>query len=152
MLAPPLATSRKTTHRFNLSRSDLAMAAENCLWGDPRIHGELLKLGLAISERTVSRYLRGCPTTRSQTWRTFFANHFGGQTFSPVIVADADDEAIAVDASDASFRPAPSIDPCASTHGSNVDWGTFAPNVVPRRASRPTRPSGPYTSANEWRP
>jgi len=33
------------------------MAAENCLWGAPRIHGELLKLGITISERTVSRYL-----------------------------------------------------------------------------------------------
>ena len=40
------------------------MAAENCLWGAPRIHGELLKLGITISERTVSRYLRGRPTTR----------------------------------------------------------------------------------------
>src|SRR5262245_10262310 len=39
------------------------MATENCLWGAPRIHGELLKLGITISERTVSRYLRGRPTT-----------------------------------------------------------------------------------------
>src|SRR5260221_6373541 len=69
------------------------MAAENCLWGAPRIHGELLKLGIAMSERTVSRYLRGCPTTRSQTWRTFFANHGGGQTCipRPVMFADAHD-------------------------------------------------------------
>ena len=59
------------------------MAAENCLWGAPRIHGELLKLGIAISERTVSRYLSGRPRTRSQTWRTFFANHFG-QTSIPL--------------------------------------------------------------------
>ena len=101
------------------------MAAENCLWGAPRIHGELLKLGIAISERTVSRYLRGRPTTRSQTWRTFFANHFGGQTFiSPVMFADARDEDIVVDASDVSLRPAPSIDAsCASIHGPTVDWG-----------------------------
>jgi homeodomain-containing protein len=56
------------------------MAAENCLWGAPRIHGELLKLGIMVSERTVSRYLHGRPITQSQTWRTFFANHFGGQT------------------------------------------------------------------------
>src|SRR5216683_1371721 len=33
------------------------MATENCLWGAPRIHGELLKLGITVSERTVSRYL-----------------------------------------------------------------------------------------------
>jgi hypothetical protein len=101
------------------------MAAENCLWGAPRIHGELLKLGIAISERTVSRYLRGRPMTRSQTWRTFFANHFGGQTLiSPVMFAEPHDEDIVVDASDVSLRPAPSIDAsCASIHGRTIDWG-----------------------------
>src|SRR5205807_4067383 len=102
------------------------MAAKNCLWGAPRIHGELLKLGIAISERTVSRYLRGRPTTRSQTWRTFFANHVGGQTFisPPVMFADAHDEDIVVDASDLSFCPFLSIDAsCASLHRPSVDWG-----------------------------
>jgi len=33
------------------------MRTETCLWGVPRIHGEWLKLGIAVSERTVSRYL-----------------------------------------------------------------------------------------------
>jgi hypothetical protein len=101
------------------------MAEENCLWGAPRIHGELLKLGITISERTVSRYLRGRPTTRSQTWCTFFANHLGGQTFvSPVMFADAHDEDVVDDASALSFRLAPSIDEsCASIHGPIVDWG-----------------------------
>src|SRR5216683_3146879 len=101
------------------------MAAENCLWGAPRIHGELLKLGIAVSERTVSRYLRGRPTTRSQTWRTFFANHLGGQTLiSPVMFADAHDEDIGVDPSDLSFRPAPSIDASrASVHRPSIDSG-----------------------------
>jgi len=101
------------------------MAAENCLWGAPRIHGELLKLGITISERTVSRYLRGRPTTRSQTWRTFFANHFSGQTLiSPMMFADAHDEDIVVEASGVSLRPAPSIDAsCASVHGPTVDCG-----------------------------
>jgi hypothetical protein len=101
------------------------MAAENCLWGAPRIHGELLKLGISISERTVSRYLRGRPTTRSQPWRTFFANHFGGQTFnSPVMFADAHDDDIVVDASNVSLRSAPSIDASrASSHGPTVHWG-----------------------------
>jgi hypothetical protein len=95
-----------------------------CLWGAPRIHGELLRLGIVVSERTVSRYLRGRPTTRSQSWRTFFANHLGDQTFiSPVMFADAPDDDIVVDASDLSFRPAPSIDAsCASIHGPSVDW------------------------------
>src|SRR5262245_59728725 len=97
------------------------MAAESALWGAPRIHGELLKLGIAISERTVSRYLSDRPTTRSQTWRTFVANHCGGQTFSPMMFAGSGDAVIAVDASDASFRPVRSID-ASSIDGPNVDW------------------------------
>lgn len=47
----------------------------NPLWGAPRIHGELLKLGIEISEATVSKYMirrRGPP---SQTWRAFLQNH-----------------------------------------------------------------------------
>ena len=64
------------------------MAAENRLWGAPRIHGELVKLGIAVSERTVSRYLRECPRGSSQTWRTFIANHYDQLTF---ISAEATD-------------------------------------------------------------
>jgi hypothetical protein len=53
------------------------MAAENASWGAPKIHGELRKLGFALSERTVARYLRplqrrGDPKRR---WRAFLANH-----------------------------------------------------------------------------
>src|SRR5262249_54365780 len=51
------------------------MAAANPVWGAPRIHGELLKLGLEVAERTVSRLLPRRHTPRSQTWRTFLANH-----------------------------------------------------------------------------
>jgi transposase InsO family protein len=51
------------------------MAAANPLWGAPRIHGELLKLGIEISERTVSRLLPNRRPEPSQTWRTFLANH-----------------------------------------------------------------------------
>lgn len=51
------------------------MAAANPLWGAPRIHGELLKLGMDVSERTVSRLLPKRRTLPSQTWRTFLANH-----------------------------------------------------------------------------
>jgi hypothetical protein len=125
MLAPSLATCWTTAHRFTLSRSDSANGRGELSLGcsaDPR---ELLKLGIAISERTVSRHLRGRPTTRSQTWRTFFANHFGGQTLiSPAMFPDADDKDIVVDASDVSLRPAPSIDAsCASIRGPTVDWG-----------------------------
>jgi len=51
------------------------MAAANPLWGAPRIHGELCKLGIAVSERTVSRLLRRPRRPRSQTWQTFLTNH-----------------------------------------------------------------------------
>src|SRR6266705_1928204 len=51
------------------------MAATNPLWGAPRIHGELLKLGIEVAERTVSRLLPKRRTPPSQTWRTFLANH-----------------------------------------------------------------------------
>jgi len=45
------------------------------LWGAPRIHGELEKLGIEISERTVSRLIPRRRKPPSQTWRTFLDNH-----------------------------------------------------------------------------
>jgi putative transposase len=50
------------------------MATGN-LWGAPRIHGELLKLGIDVSEATVSKYLPRPRKPPSQTWRTFLDNH-----------------------------------------------------------------------------
>src|SRR5436305_4864639 len=51
------------------------MATANPLWGAPRIHGELLKLGIDVAERTVSRLMPKRRPQPSQTWRTFLANH-----------------------------------------------------------------------------
>jgi hypothetical protein len=51
------------------------MAEANPLWGAPRIHGELMKLGFKVAERTVSRLLPKRRTPPSQTWRTFLVNH-----------------------------------------------------------------------------
>jgi putative transposase len=51
------------------------MAAANPLWGAPRIHGELLKLGIDVAERTVSRLMPKRRPSPSQTWRTFLTNH-----------------------------------------------------------------------------
>ena len=53
------------------------MARANPLWRAPRIHGELLKLGIKVSERTVSRILLRVPRPPSQTWKTFLRNHIG---------------------------------------------------------------------------
>jgi putative transposase len=51
------------------------MCRENPGWGAPRIHGELLKLGIDIAESSVSKYMLRCHTPPSQTWRTFLENH-----------------------------------------------------------------------------
>ncbi len=51
------------------------MQATNMGWGAPRIHGELLKLGIDISQATVSKYMVRQKKPPSQTWRTFLSNH-----------------------------------------------------------------------------
>jgi putative transposase len=51
------------------------MSRENPGWGAPRIHGELLKLGIDIGETSVSKYLVNSRKPPSQTWRTFLENH-----------------------------------------------------------------------------
>ena len=54
----------------------LKLCAANPLWGAPRIHGELLKLGIEISERSVTGIIRrNSPKPPSQTWKTFIKNH-----------------------------------------------------------------------------
>jgi hypothetical protein len=51
------------------------MSQANALCGAPRIHGELQKLGLEISQATVSKSLVRLRKPPSQTWRTFLTNH-----------------------------------------------------------------------------
>ena len=53
------------------------MARENPSWGAPKIHGELLKLGFNVSERTISSLMPSKTSQKppSQTWRTFLKNH-----------------------------------------------------------------------------
>jgi len=51
------------------------MSKDNPRWGAPRIHGELLKLGINIGETSVSKYLVRNRKPPSQTWRTFLENH-----------------------------------------------------------------------------
>ena len=51
------------------------MSRENPTWGAPRIHGELLKLGIDIGESSVTKYMVRCRKPPSQTWRTFLDNH-----------------------------------------------------------------------------
>src|SRR5271166_2890501 len=54
------------------------MSNENRTWGAPRIHGELLMLGINVSESTVGRYMIRIGRPRSQGWKTFLRNHASG--------------------------------------------------------------------------
>jgi hypothetical protein len=51
------------------------MSLANPRWGAPRIHGELLKLGMEVSQATVAKYMVRHRKPPSQTWRTFLKNH-----------------------------------------------------------------------------
>ena len=53
------------------------MAQANPRWGAPRIHGELLKLGIDVCQATVAKYMVRPRQPPSQTWRTFLRNHIG---------------------------------------------------------------------------
>jgi putative transposase len=70
---------RKPNPRIPQETIDLIkqMAAENRLWGAERIRGELLKLGIKVSKRTVQRYLPKRRRHSDQTWATFLRNHAG---------------------------------------------------------------------------
>jgi hypothetical protein len=54
------------------------MSLANRLWGAPRIHGELLKLGIEVAQSTVAKYMARGGRGRSQTWKTFLHNHSDG--------------------------------------------------------------------------
>jgi putative transposase len=62
------------------------MARANPSWGAPRIHGELLKLGIAVSQATVAKYMPRHRRPPSQTWRTFLTNHVGQITAADFFV------------------------------------------------------------------
>jgi transposase InsO family protein len=54
------------------------MSKENPLWGAPRIHGELLMLGIEVAQSTVARYMTRRQGPPSQGWKTFLRNHAAG--------------------------------------------------------------------------
>ena len=54
------------------------MSRENPLWGAPRIHDELLMLGIEVAESTVGRYMVRRRRPPSQGWRPFLRNHAAG--------------------------------------------------------------------------
>jgi transposase InsO family protein len=54
------------------------ISCENPLWGAPRIHGELLMLGIEVAQSTVAKYMPQRPRPRSQGWKTFLRNPAAG--------------------------------------------------------------------------
>jgi len=54
------------------------MSTANPLWGAPRIHGELLKLDIAIGQTSVAKYMAKRRGPASQGWKTFLRNHADG--------------------------------------------------------------------------
>lgn len=64
---PALAAETRTLIR--------RISQENRLWGAPRLHGELAKLGVCISRTTVAKYMARHPRLPSPTWRTFMRHH-----------------------------------------------------------------------------
>jgi homeodomain-containing protein len=73
--------SRSGSPQSKISEETVAlikdMARDNQLWGAERIRGELLKLGIHVSKRTIQKYMRQVRTTRphGQTWATFLRSH-----------------------------------------------------------------------------
>jgi len=74
--------SRRRVGRPSLPVETRALIREislsNPLWGAPRLHGELLKLGIDVSQSTVAKYMIKRQGPPSQTWKTFLRNHAGG--------------------------------------------------------------------------
>jgi putative transposase len=73
------ASMRKPRISPETIRLSKEMAANNRLWGAERIRGELLKLDIRISKRTVQKYMKQVPRKQpsGQTWKTFLRNHAG---------------------------------------------------------------------------
>ena len=101
------AAAGTTTHRTPASKPHSAYGAGKRSLGRPANPRRVAEADSFVSERTVSRYLPDRRTRRSQTWRTFFANHVGNLAFT----------------STGPCRPVPlSCGPYGSTPWAVVDW------------------------------
>jgi transposase InsO family protein len=63
---------------LELRRLIREMSLDNALWGAPRIHGELLKLGFEVGQTSVAKYMAKRRRPPSQSWKTFLRNHAEG--------------------------------------------------------------------------
>jgi hypothetical protein len=62
------------------------MSLANPLWGAPRIHGELLKLGIEVAQSTVAKYMGRGRRPPGQSWKTFLRNHAAGIAAMDLVV------------------------------------------------------------------
>jgi len=81
------------------------MSRENPLWGAPRIHGELLMLGIEVAESTVGRYMVRRRRPPSQGWRPFLRNHAAGIASLDLFVVRTISFKAALRLSDPASRP-----------------------------------------------
>jgi hypothetical protein len=58
------------------------MSVANLLWGAPRMHGELLKLGIDVGQTTVAKYMATRRMPPTQGWKAFLRNHADGRMMS----------------------------------------------------------------------
>jgi hypothetical protein len=65
------------------------MSNENPLWGAPRVHGELLKLGFKVAESTVSKYISRRRRPPSQSWQTFLRNYAAADSIAEPMTGSA---------------------------------------------------------------
>src|SRR3979490_3472318 len=72
------ASGSGSSVRGEIRRLIREMSLANRLWGAPRIHGELLKLGIEVAQSTVAKYMAKSGRGSSQTWKTFVDNHAAG--------------------------------------------------------------------------
>ena len=120
---PPIGTELRVLIR--------RMSVENPLWGAPRIHGELLKLGIEVAQSSVAKYMierRGPP---SQGWRTFLHNHAPDIAAMDLFVVPT----IGFDLANGSRSP-------LLTHLRHHPSGTPAMRMPSQTRSRPARYTG----------
>jgi hypothetical protein len=106
------------------------MANTNPRWGAPRIHGELLKLGIDVCQATVAKYLVRGRRPPSQTWRTFLRNHVG-----QIVAADFFVVPTATYDSYSSWCSSPTIGDA---------FGTWRSPRIRRRRGRPNNSARPF--------
>jgi hypothetical protein len=91
------------------------MSRANWLWGAPRIHGELLKLGIEIAESTVAKYMVKRPGRPGQTWATFLRNHADGIAAADLFVVPDDRLQVALLPGVSRARPAEAHSLCGDS-------------------------------------